>query len=72
MASFGLVFLLLAGIVVMLFPLWGLVQPGQTWPLNIFPWIALGVLALCALYGIIITRSSPDLAGRIGSHIADR
>jgi amino acid transporter len=33
------------GTAVMLFLLWGLVQPGQSWPFNVFPWIALGVLA---------------------------
>jgi amino acid transporter len=30
----------IAGTLVMLLPLWGLIQPGQAWPFNIFPWIA--------------------------------
>ena len=61
-----------AGTVVMLFPLWGLIQPGQSWPFNIFPWIALGVLALSVIYGIVIARLSPGLAGRIGAYVADQ
>jgi amino acid transporter len=62
----------LAGTLVMLFPLWGLIQPGQPWPFNVFPWIALGVLALSVIYGIVIARLSPGLAHRIGAYVADQ
>lgn len=62
----------ITGTLVMLFPLWGLIQPGQAWPFNIFPWIALGVLVLSILYGIAIARSSPELARRIGAYVADQ
>ena len=61
-----------AGTLVMLFPLWGLIQPGQTWPFNVFPWIALGVLVLSVIYGIVIARLSPGLAHRIGAYVADQ
>ena len=61
-----------AGTLVMLFPLWGLIQPGQIWPFNVFPWIALGVLALSVIYGIVIARLSPGLAHRIGAYVADQ
>jgi amino acid transporter len=61
-----------AGTLVMLVPLWGLIQPGQSWPFNAFPWIALGVLVLSAIYGVVIARLSPGLAGRIGAYVADR
>jgi amino acid transporter len=60
------------GTVVMLLPLWGLVQPGQSWPLNVFPWIAFGVLCLCAVYGAVVTRLSSGEASRIGAYIADQ
>lgn len=60
------------GTLVMLLPLWGLIQPGQPRPFNIFPWLALGVLILSAIYGIVITRLSPGLAGRIGAYVADQ
>ena len=66
------VILPLVGTVVMALPLWGLVEPGQPWPLNIFPWIALGVLVLAIVYGVIIARRSPELAHRIGSYVADQ
>jgi amino acid transporter len=62
----------MTGTLVMVFPLWGLIQPGQPRPFNMFPWIALGVLALSAIYGIVIARLSPDLAGRIGAYVADQ
>jgi amino acid transporter len=61
-----------AGTLVMLFPLWGLIQPGQTWPFNVFPWIALGVLVLSVIYGIVIARLSPDISQLIGVYIADQ
>jgi amino acid transporter len=61
-----------AGTLVMLFPLWGLIQPGQAWPFNLFPWIALGVLVLSVIYGIVIARLSPGLAHRIGAYVADQ
>jgi amino acid transporter len=62
----------IVGTLVMLFPLWGLVQPGQAWPFNVFPWIALGVLALSIIYGVVIARLSPGLAHRIGAYVADQ
>jgi amino acid transporter len=60
------------GTLIMLLPLWGLVQPGQAWPFNVFPWIALVVLALSMVYGVVMARLSPELAGRIGSYVADQ
>jgi amino acid transporter len=60
------------GTLVMLVPLWGLVQPGQPWPYNVFPWAACGVLALSMFYGILIARRSPGLAARIGAYVADQ
>jgi hypothetical protein len=59
------------GTLVIIFPLWGLVEPGQSWPFNIFPWVALAVLVLALIYGLIIARLSPELAHRTGSYVAD-
>lgn len=59
------------GTILMLFPLWGLVQPGQPMPYKMFPWIALGVLILSIIYGIVLERRDPDLVQRIGSYVAD-
>jgi amino acid transporter len=59
------------GTVLMLFPLWGLVQPGQPAPFNIFPWLALALLILSLIYGALLARRAPDLVQRIGSYVAD-
>ncbi|HET9147408.1 MAG TPA: APC family permease [Acetobacteraceae bacterium] len=59
------------GTILMLFPLWGLVQPGQPSPFNLFPWISLGVLIISVIYGIVLERRRPDLVQSIGSYVAD-
>ena len=59
------------GTVLMLFPLYGLVEPGQSYPFNIYPYLALGLLVVSIIYGAIIAKGSPDLAQRIGSYVAD-
>jgi len=60
------------GTAVIMVPLWGLVQPGQSWPLNLFPWIALAALVGSMIYGVVLARSSPGLAQRIGAYVADQ
>jgi hypothetical protein len=59
------------GTVLMLFPLWGLIEPGQPAPFSYFPWLALALLLISILYGIILAHRSPDLVQRIGSYVAD-
>lgn len=54
-----------------LFPLWGLVQPGQPAPFNLFPLATLVGLAVAAVYGVVLARRHGDLARRIGSYVAD-
>jgi amino acid transporter len=66
------VLLPILGTLIMLIPLWGLVQPGQPWPFNIFPWITLGALGVSVAYGMVIARMTPGLAARIGVYVADR
>lgn len=60
------------GVLAIGFPLWGLIQPGQPVPFNIFPWIALGIIALGLIYAVILSRRDPTLGDRVGSIIADR
>jgi amino acid transporter len=60
------------GVLAIGFPLWGLVQPGQEPPFNIFPWISLGIIVLGLIYAAILTLRDPTLANRVGSIIADR
>lgn len=59
------------GTILMLFPLWGLIQPGQPYPYNIYPWAALGVLVLSIIYGITLAKRDPDLVQKIGAYVAD-
>jgi amino acid transporter len=72
LSIFRHVLLPIAGTLIMLFPLWGLIQPGQPWPFNMFPWIAICALGLSVVYGIVLARMSPGLAARIGAYVADR
>lgn len=61
----------LLGVVLTLFPLWGLVQPGQPAPFNLFPAMAGIALAISIVYGIILARRFPNLVHSIGSYVAD-
>ncbi|GAC1624523.1 MAG: APC family permease [Ktedonobacteraceae bacterium] len=62
----------LLGVLAIGFPLWGLVQPGQPTPFNLFPWISLAIIVLGLLYAIILSRRDPTLGDRVGSIVADR
>jgi len=59
------------GTVLMLFPLWGLVQPGQPYPFNLYPYLTLGLFVLSLVYGAILAKRDPELVQRIGSYVAD-
>jgi amino acid transporter len=61
----------LLGAGLMLFPLYGLIEPGQPHPFDLYPYLAMGLLLIAALYGLVLARLSPDLARRIGSYVAD-
>jgi amino acid transporter len=54
-------------VLITLLPIWGLVQPGQPYPFNIFPALTLALLILALLYGLLISRRPLS----IGSYIAD-
>src|SRR5437588_1920247 len=60
------------GVLAIGFPLWGLVQPGQAAPFNLFPWIALAVVIVALVYAVILSRRDPTLGDRVGSIVADR
>jgi len=60
------------GVLAIGFPLWGLVQPGQPAPFNLFPWISLGIVVVALIYAAILTRRDRTLGDRVGSIIADR
>lgn len=62
----------LIGVCTIGFPLWALVEPGQSVPFNYFPWIALGIVVLAVIYAIILNLRKPGLGDRVGSILADR
>jgi amino acid transporter len=73
-ASFNLVrhaVLPALGALMLLLPLWGLVQPGQPAPFNVFPYAVYALLAMSLVYGAMLARRTPDLVRRIGSYVAD-
>ncbi|EKM99632.1 MULTISPECIES: APC family permease [Acidocella] len=59
------------GTLLMLMPLWGLIEPGQPYPFNLYPKLALGLLVVSVIYGVLLAKSKPDLVQRIGSYVAD-
>ncbi|GAB0115813.1 APC family permease [Acidisoma sp. C75] len=59
------------GLILTLFPLWGLVQPGQPAPFNLFPAMTGVLLVVSIIYGLLLARRMPDLVQRIGSYVAD-
>ncbi|MBB5373764.1 APC family permease [Acidocella aromatica] len=61
----------LVGTGLMLFPLWGLVEPGQPYPFSLYPKLAIGLFVFSLVYGIILAKRNPDLVHRIGSYVAD-
>jgi amino acid transporter len=61
----------LLGSALMLFPLYGLVEPGQPYPFNRYPYWALGLLILSVIYGVVLAGAAPDLVQRLGSYVAD-
>jgi amino acid transporter len=60
------------GVLAIGFPLWGLVQPNQPAPFNLFPWISLAVIVLSIIYAFILSQRDPTLGDRVGSIVADR
>lgn len=59
------------GMAFLVLPLWGLIQPGQPAPYNVFPWIIVGLLVAAWAYAIVRKRQIPDLGQRVGSIVAD-
>lgn len=57
------------GSLLLLFPLYALLQPGSPFPYNIFPYISMGIVAIGAVYGVFMTRRGKEM--RPGSVLAD-
>lgn len=54
------------GTAIWLVPLWGSLQPNQPFPFNIYPVLALGVVAIAAVYAGVASRTGQAWLGSLG------
>lgn len=59
------------GVAFLILPLWGLIEPGQPSPYNLFPWIILAMLVVGIGYAWLRQRQIPNLKDKVGSIVAD-
>src|SRR5580698_1947768 len=59
------------GMIAIAVPMYYLVKPGQSAPLNWFPYAALGVIVVSVGYAFWLSRRDPGLGDRVGSIVAD-
>jgi hypothetical protein len=57
--------------VAIIVPLYYLAKPGQPTPYDWFPYAALIVVVVAAAVAFVLNRRDPELAGRVGSIVAD-
>ena len=61
----------LVGAALIAFPIYELVKPGQAYPYDWFPYIALAVIAIAVVYALALNARDKTLADRVGSLVAD-
>lgn len=61
----------LLGIAAIALPFWGLIQPGQPAPFNVFPAIGAGFVILAIIWGIVVRVRNPQVDQQAGRIIAD-
>jgi amino acid transporter len=59
------------GMVAIGVPVYYLCKPGQSAPYDWFPYAALAIVVVAAVYGFVLNRRDPSLADRAGSIVAD-
>jgi hypothetical protein len=59
------------GALAIIVPLYYLAKPGQPTPYDWFPYAALIVVVVAAVIAFALNRRDPELAGRVGSIVAD-
>jgi amino acid transporter len=59
------------GMIAIAVPVYYLTKPGQPQPYNWFPWAALAIVVVSAVYAFILNSRDPGLGERAGSIIAD-
>ena len=61
----------LIGVAVIVYPLYNLVKPGQMWPYNWFPYVALVMIVVAGIYAVILNSRDKELATKVGALVAD-
>jgi amino acid transporter len=59
------------GMIAIAVPVYYLTKPGQPQPYNWFPWAALAIVVVSAVYAYILNSRDPGLGERAGSIVAD-
>jgi amino acid transporter len=59
------------GMIAIAVPVYYLTKPGQSQPYNWFPWAALAIVVVSAVYAFIANSRDPGLGERAGSIVAD-
>jgi amino acid transporter len=59
------------GMIAIAVPVYYLSKPGQPQPYNWFPWAALAIVVVSAVYAYILNSRDPGLGERAGSIVAD-
>jgi amino acid transporter len=59
------------GMIAIAVPVYYLVKPGQSAPYDWFPYAALAIVVVAAVYGYVLNRRDPSLGERAGSIVAD-
>lgn len=59
------------GALVMLLPVWGLLQPGQPAPFSSFPYVGAAAIVVGLLYGVWVRAKRPYVRERVGHILAD-
>jgi amino acid transporter len=59
------------GAIVIIVPLYYLAKSGQAAPYSWYPWASLALVAVSAIYAMVLVRRDPGVADRIGSILAD-
>lgn len=58
------------GILLLAIPIYGQVYPAPAAPLNTFPYLVLGLIAIMAIIAVVLGRRRPDLLERAGAVLA--
>lgn len=60
-----------AGVAALLYPLWSVAKPGQSWPYSLVPWIAVAWIVIGTVLYLVFRRTSPEKIAAIGTFVAE-